>query len=74
LQVVTWIEGPATVAPDGDAEDVVALRVEPSEDGAGGCERDLVLARPAAGEEGDAEPPAHGVVVVVVVVVSPPPV
>ena len=61
------VEGPAAVAGDGDAHDLVALRVERCEHRAGRRERDLVLARAAAGEQGHAEPAAHGVVVVVVV-------
>jgi hypothetical protein len=63
------LERPAAVAADRDADHVVPLRIERREDGAGRGERDLVLARAPAGEEGDAESLRHGVVVVVAVVV-----
>src|SRR3954452_12798602 len=66
-------ELPAAVAADRDRHGLVAVRVERLEHRAGGRERDLVLARPAAGEHGDPEAPRHGggtVVVVSVVVVT----
>src|SRR5712691_11798152 len=62
---------PAAVAADRDADDVVTLRIERLEHRARREQRDVVLARAAAGDERDAEAPAHGVVVVVPVVVPP---
>src|SRR5262249_52459909 len=53
-------ELPAPVAADSDRDDVVALRVEELEHRPSRRERDVVLARTPAGEDGDAEAPAHG--------------
>ena len=53
-------ELPAAVAADRDRHRLVALGVERLEHRARGGERDVVLARPAAGEHGDADAPAHG--------------
>src|SRR5579872_6141802 len=67
-------ERPAAVPGDRDAQDLVPLGIERGKDGAGGRERDLVLARAAPGEQTDPEPSRHGVVDVVVVVAVEPPV
>src|SRR4051794_34240614 len=64
-------EAPPSVAANCDADDVVPVRIERLEHRARREQRDVVLARAAAGDERDAETPAHGVVVVVPVVVSP---
>ena len=62
-------ELPPAVAPDRDLGDVVPRRIERLEHGAGRRERDVVLARTAAGEQRHAQPAGrHGVVVVAVVV------
>ena len=55
------LERPPAVAADGDVHDVVALGVERLEHRARREQRDVVLARAAAREQGDAEPAAHGV-------------
>ena len=52
---------PAAVAADLDRPHVVALRVECRDDGGGGRQRDLVLARPASCEHRQPYAPAHGV-------------
>ena len=46
--------------PDLDRRRLVALRVERLQHRAGRGERDLVLARAAAGDDCDAQPPPHG--------------
>ena len=52
-------ELPAAVAPDRHGHRLVALRVERLEHRARRRERDVVLARPAAGEDRDADAPRH---------------
>ena len=66
-------ERPASVAADCDLRDLVPLRVEAAGDGTRRGQGDVVLARPAAREDGHAEAPgrAHPVVVVVDVVGGP---
>ena len=68
----TAIESPAAVAADRDRHRFVALRVERLEHRTRGRERDVVLTRPAAREDRDADTATHGTgtVVVVAVVVS----
>jgi len=50
------LERPAAVAADRDLGDLVPLRVERRDDRPRGGEGDLVLARPAAREDGHADP------------------
>ena len=59
-RAVAHAELPATVAADGDGDDVVLLGVEGLQHGAGGGERDLVLGRPAARENRDPQPGHYG--------------
>jgi hypothetical protein len=50
---------PATVLADGDRHDLVACGIEGADDGRGGAERDLVLARSSTVEDADSHP-RHG--------------
>ena len=65
LLQASGLERPPAVAADGDVHDLVALGIERLQHRARREQRDVVLARAAAREQGDAEPAAHGVVVVV---------